>query len=351
MKRIPRWLFYGMLLGLLACSKPADKSVNLAEERVGDTIITSVPPVYNWIAVTHSIQVKNYFSFIDSCVRHWDALLPYPLTEYALVQANPWLIDSLAAADYYQQQERGVFIRDQKEWEILHVGDSLWIPDSNWVAIHQFQQALTWLDINIPAYTIRIIREDSVLYSFPARVGRNEKKFLAMAGRTVDLRTQTGVGTITRVDRNPTFINPSNNHRYTETRRDDGRVTQLPLIPWLEPTLNGTRYGQLIHPTTNQNTLGRAYSNGCIGVAEASAWYLYYYAPIGTRIVVRYDLEVVSSAGDSLLLRNIYPGFEKRPPVSLPPIPIAAADWQVHPHLHACGATCIGVWDGEFKGK
>ena len=50
------------------------------------------------------------------------------------------------------------------------------------------------------------------------------------------------------------------------------KVTKLPQIPFIETEINGIRNGQLIHPTTNPETLNKAYSNGCIGTKEADAW-------------------------------------------------------------------------------
>jgi L,D-transpeptidase ErfK/SrfK len=76
----------------------------------------------------------------------------------------------------------------------------------------------------------------------------------------------------------------------------------MPLIPWIEPKLGGRRTGQLIHPTSNPKSLGKAYSNGCIGTREADAWRIYYHAPLGTRVVVRYDLRVA----DTIRLKDIY---------------------------------------------
>lgn len=46
-----------------------------------------------------------------------------------------------------------------------------------------------------------------------------------MAQRDVDMRTKTGVGKIVRVNKNPAFINPKDNHRYSTTKRDDHKIT------------------------------------------------------------------------------------------------------------------------------
>ena len=145
-----------------------------------------------------------------------------------------------------------------------------------------------------------------MLYEFPIRVGRDEKKHLEMSGRVQDLKTKTGDGRVVNHVRNPRYVNPVNNQEYFVTKRDDDRVTKLPQIPFIETEINGIRNGQLIHPTTNAVTLGKAYSNGCIGTNEADAWVIYYYAPVETKIKIRYDLRVVNEAGDSIVLKDIY---------------------------------------------
>ena len=87
---------------------------------------------------------------------------------------------------------------------------------------------------------------------------------------------------------------------------DDEHFTKMPIIPWLEPSINNIRYGAMIHPTTNPKTLGKAYSHGCVGLTEADAWKVYYNAPIGTKVIFRYDLQVLNEKGDTILLQDIY---------------------------------------------
>jgi lipoprotein-anchoring transpeptidase ErfK/SrfK len=264
------------------------------------------PQYHAHYVLDRDVRIRDYFSFVEQLAFLYDSILPYPLDEYLLVRHNPWIIDSLAATDYYHLMERGIFCKDQQSLVILEQGDSLFIPNARQVQELQRKQAMTILDVNIPEYKLRIVEDGEVKYSFPVRVGRKEKKYLAMADREVDLQTHTGEGKIVRVNRSPLYINPSDNKRYKVTRRDDGRVTRLPRIPWLEPEINGQRLGQLIHPTTNRKTLGKAYSNGCIGTAEADMWYIYYYAPLGTRVVIRYDLQADDDNGDVLFLKDIY---------------------------------------------
>ena len=258
------------------------------------------------IAVNQSVTIRNYFKFIDDLVRHYADSVPYPLTEHFLVRTNPWLIDSLAETDYYRQMEHGNFVYDQRQMVVLHPGDTLRLPGPVTAAALAEQIKNTRLDINIPAFRLRIVEADSTLYDFPVRVGKNEKKYLGMAGHTVDLRTQTGTGEIIRINRDPAFYKPETGERYYLTNRDDGRRTWMPIIPWLEPAIGGRRLGQLIHPTTNPKTLGKPASHGCIGLKEGDAWRVYYHAPLGTRVVIRYDLTEIAPTGDTLRYNDIY---------------------------------------------
>jgi L,D-transpeptidase ErfK/SrfK len=258
------------------------------------------------VVLERDITIKKYFTYLDSLVAAWDTLLPYTLSEHLLVRANPWLIDSLAETDYYRLMAKGKFVYDQQKMVVLHKGDTLCIPGEALAAELQARIDITWIDVNIPEFKLRIMERDRELFVFPVRVGRNQKRYLEMAGREVDLRTPTGDGRIVRIERNPSWIDPCNCKPYTETHRDDGRVTRCPQIPWLEPEIEGLRPGCLIHPTTNPKTLGKAYSNGCEGMREADAWVAYYHAPVGTRVRFRYDLRGVDENGDTVRLKDIY---------------------------------------------
>jgi len=263
-------------------------------------------PLFEYV-VPQAVRMRDYFPFLDSLVAHFDSLTPYLLTEHLLVNANPWIIDTLADTDYYLRMERGEFVYDQKQMVVLHPGDTLRIPDT--LSAFEIQQRLdsTWLDLNIPEFKLNIVEGTDTLHSFLVRVGQNKKRFQQLLNREEDLRTRTGTGTIIRINRAPTlFVDPHTGRRLKDTKRDDNRRTKMPLIPWIEPEINGHRFGQMIHPTTNPESLGKAYSNGCIGLSEADAWRLYYHAPLGTRIVIRYDLNVPLTDGDTLRLRDIY---------------------------------------------
>ena len=189
---------------------------------------------------------------------------------------------------------------------VLSKGDTITIPDENTAKNILGAFKNTRIDINIPEFKLRIFEDTVELYKFPIRVGRNEEKYLEMSGRIEDLRTKTGEGFIINHIRNPRYVNPVTNHEYFVTKRDDNKVTKLPQIPFIEAELNGTRYGQLIHPTTNPITLDKAYSNGCIGTKESDAWVIYYYAPINTKINIRYHLKISDGNGGEITLKDIY---------------------------------------------
>jgi hypothetical protein len=270
------------------------------------TIPTETTPPQRSIIIQNDISMRHYFEAMDSICTRVDSVYNVSINEYELVHANPWIIDTLMAQDYYIAKSRGVIIDNQKEQLALHAGDALRIPTQAATdSIRQMLRTIT-IDVNIPEYTLRIVTADTVLYECSVRVGKNERKYLALAHHEVNLRTPIGEGSIIRIERNPLYINPVDGKRYKTTRRDDGHYTQLPRIPFLEPEINGIRSGALIHPTTNLSTLGKAVSNGCVGLSEADAWLVYYYAPLGTPVRFRYDLEVPDKAGKTILLRDIY---------------------------------------------
>jgi L,D-transpeptidase ErfK/SrfK len=253
--------------------------------------------------------MKDYLDYMDSLSLALTDSLGYNINEYALVHRNSWIIDSLMATDYYVLKDKNIFIENPLSIKLLTRNDTLRIPSTDFVDSLKVLFEMVNIDVNIPEFLLRIKIGEVIVHTFPVRVGQNRRKYLAMAGKTIDLRTKTGNGNIVRISRNPSYINPSNNHAYSSTRRDDGKITKLPRIPWLEPEINGERYGQLIHPTTNPITLGKAYSNGCIGVRESDMWMIYYYAPFNTSVTVRYDREVIDDEGNVIFLPDIYPGY------------------------------------------
>ncbi len=297
-----------ILLAMMVSCRPSVVVDNLAISNA--SVLDTLPSENKFffkIPINYDVSIDCYFEAMDTLVRHYDSLTPYPLSEHLLVRANSWIIDSLENTDYYRQKERGIFVYNQPQLVILRKGDTLLVPTPERAAILRDEMMHTVIDVNIPEFKLRIIENGDTLSTFLVRVGQNKRKYLSTAGREVDLRTQPGEGQIIRVETDPYFVDPASGKRFTHTRRDDGKTTIMPQIPWLEPELNGQRYGQLIHPTTNPKTLGKAYSNGCVGTGEADAWRIYYYAPIGTQVVFRYDL-----LRDSLSLKDIY-GFGHKP--------------------------------------
>lgn len=282
-----------------------DSDISRVIIRVDTTEILN-PKVTDTIKVNEAITIKEYFQYMDSIVQKYDTLTPYTLTEHVLVRANPWIIDTLQNTDYYRMMAKDSFVYDQKKLIVLPKNTKLYIPDSLFAKqlLQTFEK--TTIDINIPEYKLRIYKDSVLLYEFPIRVGKHQKKYLEMSGRIQDLRTKTGEGHIVKHVLNPRYVNPVDNRQYHVTRRDDDKVTKLPQIPFIETEIDEVRNGQLIHPTTNPVSLGKAYSNGCIGTKEADAWVIYYHAPIGTKIKIRYDLNILNTTGDSIILKDVY---------------------------------------------
>ncbi|SRX55197.1 L,D-transpeptidase [Aequorivita sp. CIP111184] len=287
-----------------------EKNTNNVTEVVLDTLDQEITTIPIEIVVNKDIPIRSYFKWMDSIVVEHNQTHNYLIDEYIIVQNNKWIMDTLAHTDYYYLMDKGIFNEDSQALNALYEGQTLLIPDSLQTQNIRKVMENTYLDINIPEFKLRIIENGKVIKKFPVRVGQNNKRYLEMANGVVDMRTKPGIGKIVRVNKKPWFINPKDNHRYYKTNRDDKKVTALPAIPWIEPEIDGRRLGQLIHPTTNLTTLSKAYSNGCIGLRESDAWIVYYYAPLGTKVVIRYDLSGKDNEGQDVQFENIYPGFE-----------------------------------------
>ncbi|BFP41708.1 hypothetical protein FGF1_25530 [Flavobacteriaceae bacterium GF1] len=263
-------------------------------------------PVPKTYKVPENVSIAHYFTFLDSLVQNFNAISNYPINEHLLVRYNPWIMDTLASTDYHKMKEKDSFVYDQKKLHVLKKGQILQLPDSSNVKRLEKAYKSTRIAINIPEFKLRIYQDTVLLYTFPIRVGQNRSKYLAMGDRVTNLRTVHGTGHIVAHVKNPDYYNPATGKKYHVTKRDDEKVTRLPQIPWLETEINGIRNGQMIHPTTNPNTLGKAYSNGCIGTREGDAWIIYYHAPIGTKVHIRYDLIIWDEKGNEITLKDIY---------------------------------------------
>lgn len=302
-------------MSLFSCGSSSPK-VNLQKQETKDTIkedtiiterIPAVPDsILTWIKINQDIKVKDYFYFMDKLVAQCDTFSNWHVTEHVLVHANSWILDSLRSFDYYEKMKQGVFVYEQPQLVILHSGDSLAIPDSAYTNRIQTKLNATVIDVNIPEFILRLYRDSNLVFSCPVRAGRDAEKFIYVVGHVVNLRTPIGMGAIEWVDRMHKVINLDTGKEYAGTNRDDGKFTKMPMIPWIEPRINGIRYGVMIHPTTNPSTLGKAYSHGCVGTTEADAWTIYYNAPIGTKVVFRYDLQVINEKGDTIQLEDVY---------------------------------------------
>ena len=300
-----------VIVGYASCSKgnsekQENNNNNVQQNTLKkDTVVTEKTWLFAPL-VPEQVLLKNYVKFMDSIVHKYDSLVPYTLTEHIIVRNNPWIIDSLEKTDYYYLKEKGVFVYDQKELMILKPGDTLYIPTDTVAKAILAKQSQTLIDINIPEFKLRIIEGTDTLYTLPVRVGQNKKAYWSVDDKTMNLKTRIGKGKIVEVYFKKGSVDPQSGKQMITTKRDDGKKTLMPLSPWIEPEIRGERFGQLIHPTTNLETLGKAYSNGCIGTREGDIWRIYYYAPVGTPVELRYDVWVTDSSGKKIKLKDVY---------------------------------------------
>jgi L,D-transpeptidase ErfK/SrfK len=306
MGRLPILVWCIHLL-LIRCSpSPIEQSQQELSDFDNPDVEVMIPPTAPaiYVPIHRNVLMKDYFEFIDSVSNLYFQNTSLP--EYILVNGNAWIIDSLRSLDYYQQKKKGLFVYDHAQQTILHAGDSLLIPDS--VEVNSILRNLqyTHVDVNLPEFKLRIIQGKDTVFACPVRIGKNDSAYLEFYQRKVDLRTPIGEGEIITIRKKPKFINLQTGEEYVETTRDDGRRTKMPIMPSLTPTINGKITGTLIHATTNPKSLGKASSHGCIGTSEPDIWTIYYYAPVGTKVIFRYDLNVKNEEGTLLKLSDIY---------------------------------------------
>lgn len=254
-------------------------------------------PYVDTLKVTEKVELGAFFPWMDEIVQEYNSSEDSSLTTRQIIFSNPWIINRFRETDYYFQAERGNFLYDQSKSIILFPGDRILIPNDSIRIVIDCLLSSVELDINIPEFTLRIVENDSIHRKIPVRVGRIGSVYLPYLEREIQTETVRGEGVIVSINRSPEFLRFSSGEKITHTRRDDGKVTLMPEIPALEPSISGRRLGQLIHATTNPNTLGKAYSHGCIGTSEADAWLLYFYTTVGTPITIRYDLVVEDYLG------------------------------------------------------
>lgn len=309
--------FFGIFIVLFsfstrAFSKPINKQKTSANLEFPtfikkDSVIPS--EVLFTFVVPEDVKVKDYFTFMNNVSRAFDSILPYKLTEHILVRYNPFIIDTLISMDYYRMKLRKKVVSDQKQLIALRKGALIYVPTLAAATRLKTKMSRTYLDINIPEYKLRVIEGSDTLYTFMIRVGQVKTQFAPTIGREFDMRTRTGIGFIANVQKKFYSFDPVDGKKYEFTTRDDGKVTMMPMLPWLEPKINGELRGQWIHATTNPRSLGKAYSNGCMGTSESDIWRIYYYAPVDTKVVIRYDLIIKNEKGEFVQLKDVYGVF------------------------------------------
>ena len=298
-----------LLIIVMGCNPaptdPFQSDVPLDHDAASHILLQKNKQPLTYVMIEHDVKMKDYFDFIDRMADEYiDSLVTF--RDYILVNANPWIIDSLGNLNYYQQLKKGVFVYDQTQQVILHAGDSILIPDLALIDSLSIRLKSSRIDVNLPEFKLRIIQQQDTVLTCNIRIGQNKTKFLEYYQKEFDLRTPIGEGEIVTIRKNPKYIDLQTGEEYVETNRDDGRRTKMPIIPSLTPSINGRVSGTLIHATTNPKSLGKAYSHGCIGTSEPDIWSIFYYSPTGTRVTFRYDLEVKDEHGQIIRLRDIY---------------------------------------------
>ncbi len=164
-----------ILLTMLKFCCPKDETIPLSSNFTSAKVHLE-PNSTKEIIIEKNILIESYFRYIDSVVGKHQSLTRYNLSEHILVRANPWIIDTFQNTDYYRMKARDSFVYNQKKMIALPKGNSIVIPDSIQAKKIQVAFEKTVIDINIPEYKLRINEDSTLLFEFPIRVGRDEKK-------------------------------------------------------------------------------------------------------------------------------------------------------------------------------
>ncbi|MCK5684876.1 L,D-transpeptidase [bacterium] len=161
----------------------------------------------------------------------------------------------------------------------------------------------SYIVINIPSYEL-FLHNQGVISKYNIRIGKQSKP------------TDIGNGVIVKKISNPVFrytIGENTGEIITKSRIYDtpnGKLLKVIPMPYermrsLEPMINGKRNGQMIHSTTNSETIGFAWSSGCIGLTIKDMLELYPKIILYTKIAIKY--EVIKYTGKAIILyQDIY---------------------------------------------
>jgi len=142
--------------------------------------------------------------------------------------------------------------------------------------------------VNIPAFSLYLIADGEIEQKFRVRVGAPKTK------------TRTGSGSITRKF-SPSYFRFSSGDKkgqiiqYSNLRNKyKGKIVDRIKIPYhkikgLELEIDGEISGQIIHSTTNPETMGHACSSGCVGMEIDDMLELYDCVDVGTKVLIEYN--------------------------------------------------------------
>lgn len=161
------------------------------------------------------------------------------------------------------------------------------------------------IEIQVPAFSVRLYAGDERIRDYRCRVGKTTTPTRTGEGY-VSARFRPTVFRYDKGEKAGEIITHSRIRRY-----HNGPVMKTIRIPYderirgLELRIDGRVSGQIIHSTTNPETVGHVYSSGCLGLYEDDMLELFERTPKGTTVSIRYDL--VEFDGRSFFFhRDIY---------------------------------------------
>jgi hypothetical protein len=259
-------------------TSPTDSVVNNIEQLVEDVVVTPVAEANQ--AVDERVGQYTYIEVVDSCEHDYTG-------ECLRVRSGPGLeftVVSRLRVGMVLQSEDKILDKDGNGWHKVVFNEWLRYPDrvsGDWYVSDKY------VEVFKDDGTI-ILDENTATTTKHILIDRSEQKIFAYDGEEVVMEFPVSTG----LEFTPTPRGTFSIFKKTPSRYMQGPLPylssqdsyDLPGVPW---NLYFTEQGAVVHGAYWHQSFGARYSHGCVNLNPNNAEELYYWTPVGTRVVVQ----------------------------------------------------------------